>query len=122
MNPSIFPSRLRLVLAMLAMLTLGQNVLAQEANRSQRPSPVDAHAIVPPVIYLSTLQNYRPFTDQEVGSWKELNDTTARVGGWRVYAKQAREPDPTDAKPIATEKETPTSDKAKSMDHSSHTK
>ena len=122
MNPSIFPSRLRLVLAMLAMLTLGQNVLAQDANRSQRPSPVDAHAIVPPVIYLSTLQNYRPFTDQEVGSWKELNDTTARVGGWRVYAKQAREPDPNDAKPIATEKEIPTSDKAKSMDHSSHTK
>lgn len=122
MNPSIFPSRLRLVLAMLAMLTLGQNVLAQEASRSQRPNPVDAQAIVPPVIYLSTLQNYRPFTDQEVGSWKELNDTTARVGGWRVYAKQAKEPDPTDAKPIAKEKETPTSDKAKPMDHSSHTK
>ncbi|MDO8772210.1 MAG: hypothetical protein Q7K57_26615 [Burkholderiaceae bacterium] len=122
MNPSIFPSRLRLVLAMLAMFTLGQNVLAQEASHSQRPNPADAQAIVPPLIYLSTLQNYRPFTDQEVGSWKELNDTTARVGGWRVYAKQAREPDPTDTKPVAKEKESPTQDKSKLMDHSSHTK
>ena len=122
MNPSIFPSRLRLVLAMLAILTLGQNVLAQETSRSQRPNPADAQAIVPPVVYLSTLQNYRPFTDQEVGSWKELNDTTARIGGWRVYAKQAREPDTTDTKPAAKEKETPATDKAKPMDHSSHTK
>lgn len=111
-----------MVLAVLAMLTLGQSVFAQDVNRSQQPNPVDAQAIVPPVIYLSALQNYRPFTDQEVGSWKELNDTTARIGGWRVYAKQAREPDATDTKPATKEKETPTSDKAKSMDHSSHTK
>lgn len=122
MNPSIFPSRLRLVLAMLAILTLGQNVLAQETSRSQRPNPADAQAIVPPVVYLSTLQNYRPFTDQEVGSWKELNDTTARIGGWRVYAKQAREPDTADTKPAVKEKESPVTDKSKSMDHSSHEK
>lgn len=122
MNPSIFPPRLRLVLATLAMLTMDQNALAKEANRSERPNPLDAQAIVPPVIYLSTLQNYRPFTDQEVGSWKELNDTTARVGGWRVYAKQAREPDTIDTKPATKEKEPPATDKAKSMDHNSHTK
>lgn len=122
MNPSIFPSRLRLGLPTLALFIMVQNVLAQEASRSQRPNPADARAIVPPVVYLSTLQNYRPFTDQEVGSWKELNDTTARIGGWRAYAKQAREPDTTDTKPAAKEKETPTTDKAKSMDHSSHTK
>ena len=122
MNPSIFPSRLGLKLAALALLTLSQDVLAQDASRPQRSNPVDAQAIVPPLIYLSTLQNYRPFIDQEVGAWRELNDTTARVGGWRVYAKQAREPDSTDIKPAEKGKETPTMDKSKSMDHSGHTK
>ena len=122
MNPYTFPSIPRLVLAMFAMIALGQSAHAQDASQSQRPNPSDTQALVPPVIYLSTLQNYRPFTEQEVGVWKELNDTTARVGGWRVYARQAREPDPTDAKPIAKEKEPPIQDKAKSMDHSSHTK
>ncbi|MBI1770786.1 MAG: hypothetical protein HYR68_00160 [Burkholderiales bacterium] len=122
MNPYIFPSVPRLVLAMFAMVAVGQSAYAQDANRNLRPNPADAQALVPQVIYFSTLQNYRPFTDQEVGVWKELNDTTARVGGWRVYAKQAREPDPPDAKPIAKEKDSPIQDKAKSMDHSSHIK
>jgi len=122
MNSSIFPSRRRLALAMLAMLTVGQNVHAQEASHNQRANPVNAQAIVPPAIYLSTLQNYRPFRDQEVGFWRELNDSTARIGGWRVYAKQAREPDPIDTKPVVKEKKTPVTDKPKSIDHNSHTK
>lgn len=122
MNPYIFPSIPRQVLTMFAMVAIGQSAYAQDASRSQPPNPTDAQALVPQVIYLSTLQNYRPLTEQEVGVWKELNDTTARVGGWRVYAKQAREPDPNDAQAIAKEKEPLLQDKAKPMNQSGNIK
>ncbi|WP_295754502.1 hypothetical protein [Undibacterium sp.] len=81
---------------------------------------MDERLAVPPLNYVSPLKNYRPFIDQEVAPWKESNDNTARVGGWRVYAKQAREPDATEVKPPAND--VPSTDKMKSMDHMERTK
>ena len=57
-----------------------------------RPNPLDAKADVPGVVYRSALQGYRPYADTEPGSWIEANDRVGRIGGWRVYAKEAREP------------------------------
>lgn len=41
--------------------------------------------------FRSALEGYQPFSDQEVGAWKEVNDTVGRIGGWRVYAREAQE-------------------------------
>ncbi len=38
----------------------------------------------------SAFESYKPYTDEPVGNWKTANDTTARIGGWREYARQAQ--------------------------------
>lgn len=59
---------------------------------ASRPNPLDPKAEVPAVTYRSALQGYRPYADTEPGAWIETNERVGRIGGWRVYAKEAREP------------------------------
>jgi hypothetical protein len=42
-----------------------------------------------PAGFQSALEGYRPYTDDKVLNWKAANDTTAQIGGWRAYAKEA---------------------------------
>ena len=49
-----------------------------------------------PGAYRSAFEAYKPYTDETTGDWKALNATTAKVGGWRVYAKEARQPQAAD--------------------------
>ena len=46
-----------------------------------------AQTAAPPA---SAFDRYKPYTDEPIGNWKAANDTTARIGGWREYAKQAQ--------------------------------
>jgi hypothetical protein len=55
--------------------------------------PTDAQAAVPALVYRSAFETYRPNTAQAPGHWKSLNDTTARKGGWRAYAREANAPE-----------------------------
>lgn len=50
-----------------------------------------------PAAYRSTLEGYKSYTDEKITSWEESNDTAGRVGGWREYAKQAAQPESTNA-------------------------
>ena len=59
-----------------------------------RPDPADAAAPVPALKYESPLAGYRALADDKPTPWREANDTTARIGGWRSYAREAREPLP----------------------------
>lgn len=43
--------------------------------------------------YASAFKGYKPYTDEPIANWKAANDTTASVGGWREYARQAQQPD-----------------------------
>ena len=45
--------------------------------------------------YASAFDGYKPYTDEPLVNWKAANDTTASVGGWREYARQAQQPDNT---------------------------
>ena len=49
-----------------------------------------------PLAFQSALQGYQPFQDEKSdatpGDWKAANDTTARIGGWRAYAREASAP------------------------------
>ena len=42
--------------------------------------------------YRSTFDAYQRFTEENVGPWRDANDTVGRIGGWRSYAKEGREP------------------------------
>jgi hypothetical protein len=42
-----------------------------------------------PPPYRSALEGYQRYTDEKTVNWKEANDATARIGGWREYAKEA---------------------------------
>jgi hypothetical protein len=62
---------------------------------AQSPAPttfVGSAAPAQPLPYRSALDAYRPFTEEEVMPWREANDTVARIGGWREYARASREP------------------------------
>lgn len=67
------------------------------------PDPLDAAVSVPAVTYESSFSRYRRFAEQEVAPWKETNDTAGRIGGWRVYAREARQPQPRPDKPLAAD-------------------
>lgn len=80
---------------------------AQPAPRITAPDPLDAKAKVPPLIYESTLANYLRMAEVKPTPWREANDTVTRIGGWRVYAREAQQPEapapsPTPTPPRAT--------------------
>ena len=50
-----------------------------------------------PSAYRSAFEAYKPYTDEATGDWKALNATTAKIGGWRAYAKEARQPQAPDS-------------------------
>ena len=57
-----------------------------------RPDPLNAQASVPPLLHESAFMQYRRLADVPVGSWRDANDTVTRIGGWRVYAREAAQP------------------------------
>ena len=52
---------------------------------------MEAQTSIAPLNYRSPFAPYRPFADATVGSWRELNDEVARIGGWKAYAREAYE-------------------------------
>ena len=71
--------------AILAVLPIA-TALAQSAAA---PHPADAAASVPKAEHRSALSAYRRHAEAQPKSWREANDTVARIGGWRVYAREA---------------------------------
>jgi hypothetical protein len=72
---------------------------------TRRLDPADAQAEVPALVHSSAFTSYRAAGEIEVGSWREANDTVARIGGWRVYAREAAQPDaPASPEPAAASK------------------
>ena len=67
---------------------------ARATAPATRPDPLDAKASVPSVAYESAFAQYRRFSDEKLIPWREANDTVTRIGGWRVYAREAQQPDP----------------------------
>jgi len=64
------------------------------AQQQARPDPADPRSSAPSISYVSPLQQYHPLGDEQVTSWKAANDLVEKIGGWRIYAKEAQEPEP----------------------------
>lgn len=70
--------------------------------------PADAKAAVPALIYDSSFRNYKPFGETQIAPWKPANELTEKIGGWRAYLKESRQPEAAEPavakeKPAATE-------------------
>lgn len=50
----------------------------------------------PALPYRSVFSGYQKFGDEPVAPWPQANATVEKIGGWRVYAKEARQPDAAD--------------------------
>ena len=70
--------------------------------KSMASDPLDPKASIPTLVYQSSFTQYRRLDDGKPIAWREANDTVTRIGGWRVYAREAQQPDPAaTAKPAA---------------------
>ncbi len=93
-NP--LPARCRpLPLAcLLGLLGAALGAQAEPSARAGQPDPLDPRASVPALVYRSSLPPVRSGADDKPVAWRDANDSVAAIGGWRVYARQARQPDP----------------------------
>jgi len=73
------------MLLLLSALAVG----AAFAQSEGKKDPMKPDASVPAVTYRSAFEDYRPYRDQEVAPWRELNEEVARAGGHRGHAKPA---------------------------------
>ena len=66
-------------------------------NMAYAQTPAIAAPAAPGVTapYPSAFKGYNPYTDERIVNWKAANDTTASIGGWREYARQAQQPENT---------------------------
>lgn len=90
-------------LTMLAAASLIHPIAhAQGASgRTERADPLDAQARVPSITHTSPLASYRRLGDDKRVAWPEANQAVNRIGGWRAYAREAQQPDPTASAPAA---------------------
>lgn len=73
---------------------------AETARFGPASDPLNAQVPVPALNARSSLSDYRPYKDAEVGPWRQVNDRVRDVGGWKAYARLSQEPDvPEGAKP-----------------------
>jgi hypothetical protein len=82
----------------LSAILLAGTATAQTA--ASRPDPMDAGVSVPVTTYKSAFGAYRAQSEPEVAPWRDSNDTAARIGGWRAYAREAQGAAPTAATPV----------------------
>ena len=87
----------RFLIALVASAVLGATAYAQTTE----PKSDTSKTIVIP--YSSAFEGYRAYADEPLTSWKTANDTAARIGGWREYAKQAQSGVSTPAGPVVPE-------------------
>lgn len=72
-------------LGALAALALATGIAqAQPAVSVSAPTPA-----TPP--FRSALESYQPYTEEKTVNWREANDLTARIGGWRGYAREVQQ-------------------------------
>lgn len=86
-TPFLFPRR-RTMLHRLSALALAVTTATATPAAGAQPAP---QASTPAPSFRSALEGYQAFSDQAVAPWREMNDTVGRIGGWRVYAREAQQ-------------------------------
>ncbi|MDO9237343.1 MAG: hypothetical protein Q7U28_15080 [Aquabacterium sp.] len=66
---------------------------AQPSAGSAAPDPKSLAPSSVTLGYRSAFADYHMYSEQPIASWREANDNVGKIGGWRVYSKEARQPD-----------------------------
>lgn len=90
--PEFLHCRLMRALGPLALCAATTAAGAQAAT-ARKADPLDAAAVVPAAAYESVFGRSRR-ADADAIPWREANDSAARIGGWRAYAREAQQPEP----------------------------
>lgn len=80
-----------------ALLTCTAAAASEVPPRSGKADPLDARVAIPPLVHRSAFADYRAHAEAAAIDWRQANDTVTRIGGWRAYAREAREPSPAPA-------------------------
>jgi hypothetical protein len=96
----------RFLIAWLALITAPLVHSAEGRGKQSAMSPNaqqagDPQAAVPATTYRSAFHGYRTPAEDVVTPWRDANDLVGRIGGWRVYAREAQEPTSRDQTPAA---------------------
>lgn len=94
MAPFLTRQHWRFVLSSLLFTGLLAAQAQAQSPATPRPDPLDPKAQVPSVRYASAFAQFRRLGDDKPLSWRDANDAVARIGGWRVYTREAQQPDP----------------------------
>ena len=94
MSETLLRWLVRATLCTSAFAVQAQGNGAQTPAPAARSDPLDAKANVPALNYRSSFSRYRAFGDDKPAPWREANEAVARIGGWRVYAREAQQPEP----------------------------
>ena len=74
------------------LLALGLAPLAALSVLPAHAQPTSGAALEAPApAFRSALDGYQSFSDEKLVPWRDANDNVGRIGGWRVYAKEAQE-------------------------------
>ncbi len=76
-------------LAFVAALGLGNAFAASDA--ASPSTAASTTSTTPPINYKSPFADYRALGEDKHIPWKAANDEVAKIGGWRVYAREAAE-------------------------------
>lgn len=81
--------------------TIASGVAALAASLAALAQPAAPSRAAPPAAstYNSAFEGYRPFAAEEVGDWRQANDTVRDIGGWRAYAREIQGGSTTPAQP-----------------------
>lgn len=75
--------------SLLFTLLLVTSAQAQPSGMT-RPDPLDPKAQVPATRFESSFAKSRHLGDDGPVSWRDANEAVARIGGWRVYARESQ--------------------------------
>ena len=67
-------------------------IAAGAAHAQSQPKRDDPRAAAPPPAGASAFDGYRPYRDEALAPWRELNDEVGRVGGHAGVVRADRKP------------------------------
>lgn len=80
-----------LLLAGLTLIFLSGHIPTIRAE--EQTAHANKITITIPVSYFSAFSSYTKYKDQPVLSWPAANDQAGKIGGWRFYAREGKQPD-----------------------------
>lgn len=83
------PSHFCTVGAAALLTTTAIGVAAQAADAPLAAASAVAAASAP-APYRSAFVDYRPFKEQPLALWRQVNDQVGQIGGWQAYAREGQ--------------------------------